>query len=400
MFLHESSRQPSNNSRKLSQLEELLLSVGEIRLLSSDIRAHGDEKVYPLTGYQIKVACHADTDANTVFKLCETIKGMLSASDNLAKTSAALVSRDSTLSLISSTMIHYSESNLSHSQFIQSLLPDSKYAIFKAGELLLNNQFTPLALGSCKTHLEKASEGSVRVLDGELYFYKSDPYELLIESAEPIPTPFKALINLYLSQIGDRERQTLRENAERKSRDMERLANQDPLTHLANRRGLTQYTESLLNERSHDNATHAVLHLDLDYFKNVNDTLGHAIGDELLIKVARILQSQIRHQDIAARIGGDEFLVLCPFVGDLNDISKLATTLIQDIGRPHQVEEQTCQIGASIGIALCEHKQGTDVARWMEDADLALYRSKDNGREQFCWYDDSLREAGKFKKAG
>ncbi len=393
MFLQESSRRSSTKAREQTLFEKLLECVSEVRLISAGASVHEHETAYALANSTLKLVCHKETETTTVLALKEAFQDMLSSSMQLAQTSKELQSRDDTLSLISSAMINYSEADLSVSQLIEPLMPSAKYALLKNGETLFNKGFTELALGSCIKHSEASGQGSVRVLDGELYFCQSEPFHLFIESSEPIPQPIKALVNLYLSQLGDKERQFLQIDAERRSRKLERLANEDPLTGLANRRGLNRYIKNLLEDPNANSAQHAMLHIDLDYFKAINDTLGHATGDALLVKVSDILKSSIRRYDLAARIGGDEFCVLTPFISGEKGISHLAQNIINQVSAINSVEGKPCKIGASIGIALSPYSGPINIAHWTENADLALYSSKQHGREQFCWFNDTLRSS-------
>ncbi len=147
----------------------------------------------------------------------------------------------------------------------------------------------------------------------------------------------------------------------------------DPLTGLANRAALVQRVEAALaGPDSHG----AVLFLDLDRFKPVNDSLGHHAGDDLLRQVARRLGSTIRDEDTAARIGGDEFAVFLP---RSSEAARVAHRVLRSIEAPFQVEGETVFIGTSIGIARFP-QDGQDYLSLMRAADAALYRAKAAGR--------------------
>ena len=164
---------------------------------------------------------------------------------------------------------------------------------------------------------------------------------------------------------------------------MEWLANHDPLTGLANRRLLTQFAESLVKQEPGAWERHANLHLDLDGFKLVNDTYGHEVGDELLKHVADRIKDECIVDDLIARTGGDEFVVLRPRVKRAEEVEALAARLISSIGLPTILSGKRCHIGVSIGISWwCANTDGTgkSVADWMREADEAMYEIKRNGK--------------------
>ncbi|RWR29726.1 GGDEF domain-containing protein [Sinirhodobacter populi] len=168
-------------------------------------------------------------------------------------------------------------------------------------------------------------------------------------------------------------------------RTAEAQALSDPLTGLANRRGLDQAIDAEMAALAQGGSAFAVAHLDLDYFKQVNDTLGHAAGDHVLMIVAQRLTRELRRGDIVARTGGDEFLLLLRGGTDEAALRRLGERLIHRLEQPYTFEGKTCQISASIGIAVslpieetADHGQQTQ--RLMEAADRALYAAKRGGR--------------------
>lgn len=171
----------------------------------------------------------------------------------------------------------------------------------------------------------------------------------------------------------------------------EHQARTDVLTGLSNRRALDAELEHLLVERNHD---FTLLQMDLDLFKGVNDTYGHAAGDAVLMEVGRILDNELRSGDFPARIGGDEFLVvLRPAVG-IEVASRIATRLIELIEQPIQFESHVCQISASIGIvSTTQYKQRPTAEQITADADTALYRAKNGGRGRYAVFQGDIEEA-------
>ena len=153
------------------------------------------------------------------------------------------------------------------------------------------------------------------------------------------------------------------------------LAHHDTLTALPNRVTFREALEALLQRGE----SAALLYLDLDRFKPVNDTLGHPVGDLVLQEVAERIQSQLRKQDLVARLGGDEFAVLVPGGNAAQDGAGLAERLIRAIDRPINVAGTQVSVGISIGIALAP-RHGTDADLLLRNADLALYSAKEAGR--------------------
>ncbi|MGW8171451.1 MAG: bifunctional diguanylate cyclase/phosphodiesterase [Stutzerimonas stutzeri] len=156
------------------------------------------------------------------------------------------------------------------------------------------------------------------------------------------------------------------------------LSQHDALTGLPNRSRLRDYLEqNLASLRS--GSTLTLLYIDLDRFKPVNDTLGHAAGDEVLIGVASRLRERTRDGDLVARLGGDEFVVVLHRMGEDNDIDRLCNRIIDALSAPFIYEDQQISIGASIGVALAptDANQANELLRC---ADIALYQAKDAGR--------------------
>lgn len=163
--------------------------------------------------------------------------------------------------------------------------------------------------------------------------------------------------------------------------ELSRLAQYDPLTGVANRRFLEWRIEAAIAmHRRHPEQNFAVLLLDLDQFKSVNDTLGHAVGDEVLVEVARRLKAAIRGDETVARLGGDEFVIVTQPVPDLVGLKVFAERLVATVSQPIQLGQAgEVHVGASIGIAVAPD-DGDDVGRIIVSADAALYRAKRTGQ--------------------
>ncbi len=150
----------------------------------------------------------------------------------------------------------------------------------------------------------------------------------------------------------------------------------DTLTGLRNRRALDSTLQVLIAQRQ----TFGLMHLDLDYFKQVNDTLGHAAGDQVLRSVAAILREETRSSDTVARVGGDEFIIILNGLTDVSTLRRVAERIIQRLRAPVDFEGQPCQISGSIGLNASTHYAEPAADRMLSDADAALYRSKHAGR--------------------
>jgi diguanylate cyclase (GGDEF)-like protein/PAS domain S-box-containing protein len=170
---------------------------------------------------------------------------------------------------------------------------------------------------------------------------------------------------------------------------MEHLAHHDALTELPNRLMLLSRLEHAISKARRDKSQGAVLFLDLDRFKRVNDTLGHPAGDALLLAVAKRLRERLRESDTLARLGGDEFVILLEDLAERNQAASLARELITRISEPFDLPGgHVARIGASIGIALFP-ADGTEPDLLIKRADVALYESKQAGRGTYRFFVNS-----------
>jgi diguanylate cyclase (GGDEF)-like protein len=167
------------------------------------------------------------------------------------------------------------------------------------------------------------------------------------------------------------------------------LAMHDPLSGLPNRTYFGERLAAVLANTHRDGSNAAVLAIDLDHFKDINDTLGHHIGDGLISVVAQRLVNAVRHEDLVARLGGDEFAVITTDAHDHMAIEAFAARLITVLRAPYSISGHTLLIGASIGIAAVDHRS-SDAADIMRRADVALYRAKNEGRSRACIYDANM----------
>jgi diguanylate cyclase (GGDEF)-like protein len=167
------------------------------------------------------------------------------------------------------------------------------------------------------------------------------------------------------------------------------LAMHDPLCGLPNRIFFSERLEAVIDEVHAGSAPAAVFYIDLDHFKDVNDTLGHPVGDELIRNVTLRLSHALRGDDLVARLGGDEFAVISTMGDDGDKMMAVAQRLIAALCSPYAINRQNIVIGASIGIAVIDRNCGgaADIMRY---ADMALYRAKNEGRNRACIYDAAM----------
>lgn len=173
------------------------------------------------------------------------------------------------------------------------------------------------------------------------------------------------------------------------STQMEQLALYDSLTGLANRRlFIDRLNQSIHAAKRHDMNV-ALLFLDLDQFKRINDTLGHDAGDKLLLIVSQRLVASVRAQDTVSRLGGDEFTILLNDVKDSNSVTTVAKQILKVLKEPIRLGKHEVIVSTSIGITMAP-EDSTDADTLMKNADLALYRAKEHGRDQYYFFTEEL----------
>jgi len=170
---------------------------------------------------------------------------------------------------------------------------------------------------------------------------------------------------------------------------LEHLSHHDPLTDLPNRRLFMSRLEQAMQRNKNRGTRFAVFFLDLDEFKQVNDALGHDVGDQLLVEVSLRLAETIRSSDILARIGGDEFNILMEDIDNIRDVGVTAEKLLADFKVPFTCAGHELSTTVSIGIALYP-ENGTDTVTLIKHADMAMYQSKENGRDDYSFFSAEL----------
>jgi diguanylate cyclase (GGDEF)-like protein/PAS domain S-box-containing protein len=239
---------------------------------------------------------------------------------------------------------------------------------------LVNETSLPMLRKQMEANIEAATEIELKRPDGTL-------------------VPAEILTRTFGGQDGTAATKVLavRDISERKEAEerIRHMAHHDALTGLPNRRMFVDRLHQVLARSKRDGTTVAVLCLDLDRFKHVNDLGGHAAGDELLRQVARRLNDSIRTEDTAARLGGDEFAVIQVGVAHPDGPGIMAERLVKAISKPFDLGAQQTMIGTSVGIALYpgDGEEGEDLVR---AADTALYRAKEAGRGTFRFFEAEM----------
>jgi len=223
----------------------------------------------------------------------------------------------------------------------------------------------------------------------------------VLVAAVPIIAMLLTTLHYYFRQqeSDDRVLEARMQAAEREAvrttqhlRELEHIAYHDSLTSLANRNRFNEcLLQALENQRADPSRHFAVMYLDFDRFKLINDSLGHGAGDELLLKVARRIQQHVRPTDVLARLGGDEFAILTEHINNREQTVALAERLQEVLREPLQIAGKEITTSASIGITFSDFGYRTP-EEVLRDADLAMYKAKAKGKAQFALFDSSLHK--------
>jgi len=198
-----------------------------------------------------------------------------------------------------------------------------------------------------------------------------------------------AAVLLYLGRQLQKSRQRVMDEQRAHATEVEYLAYHDGLTDLPNRSFFSHLLSHGIAEAKRYERRFALLFLDLDRFKIINDTLGHDVGDELLIEVAKRLNASLRETDTVARLGGDEFVVLLPEMNDEKQLSAVAKKILKAVAKPFHLSGQELRVTVSIGISAFP-LDGEDEQTLLKNADIAMYHAKEGGKNNFCFYSEEL----------
>lgn len=260
-----------------------------------------------------------------------------------------------------------------------TVIPCLKQSSYPEHQILANSG---LQVGwSIPIHIGEEIDGVLNVASAERL---GEPEELLT-----FLNPLAQFLGVTLTRI--KVQKAADTALEQKKTEMEYQAHHDALTGLPNRVKFSLLIEQTLEFSQQENNQFAIAFIDLDHFKNVNDSLGHEIGDTLLIRVAERLQQNIRKVDLVARLGGDEFVVVWNDISDLEIISELAKRISLALQQPFFIDGHRISVGCSLGISIYpkDSKESTEL---IKQADLAMYQAKRTGRNNFQFYCPELTE--------
>lgn len=219
--------------------------------------------------------------------------------------------------------------------------------------------------------------------EGELWSVRSDGATFPIRASLSAIRDAQGAITSYMALLSDI---TDRKRMEEETRH---LAHHDPLTGLPNRVLFMDRLAQALAANRRQHAEFALMFLDLDHFKAINDTHGHEAGDAVLQEVAARLTRCVRGVDTVSRLGGDEFVVLLTDIGGVDQAAHVASTVMQSVARPVQTGGRGVNLSVSIGIAICP-SDGQDTKTLLRHADVAMYHAKQNGRNEFCFFSPAM----------
>jgi len=197
-------------------------------------------------------------------------------------------------------------------------------------------------------------------------------------------TDADGVVNGHIMMFNDITARTINEQR------LIKLAKYDVLTGLSNRSKFHDFTEGKIAYCEYNKKKLALLFIDIDHFKNINDSMGHDAGDELLVDAAERLRNCVRETDLVARIGGDEFAVTLLEMGSPNQVTKIVRKILQVLSRPFQIQEREVRVTASVGISLYP-ESGLDLKTLTQTADTAMYQAKVDGRNTYRFYSTEIQ---------
>jgi len=178
---------------------------------------------------------------------------------------------------------------------------------------------------------------------------------------------------------------------EKEKKELYEIARKDSLCGLANRNALMEFVQRLIVHSKRTNKEFAMLFLDLDHFKSVNDSLGHNVGDELLKKVSTVIDDILRSNDFVARVGGDEFIIILQEYNSLLELTNIVDRIQKIIAQTWVIQTNPINISSSVGIAFYP-KDGDDIVTLMKNSDIAMYEAKKNGRSRYHFFTEELNK--------
>lgn len=271
---------------------------------------------------------------------------------------------------------------ISVSQWIECLIPEDRQRFRDAFTAL--SAFNGKDSVICRVNLGDGACRYVRLV-GQVHHDKDGTFNIVGMAFDMTQDALMTAELKAAKEEADARNAELQEAKER----IEHNALHDPLTGIANRRQLDLALDGLSRRSHQSRIKFAVLHLDLDRFKQINDTLGHAAGDAMLVHASEILRRNVHPDDLVARIGGDEFVILVEERTGQEELSVLSQRIIDEMRHPVDFEGFPCRCGVSIGISTA-HGQRIDARKMLINADVALYRAKNEGRNTFEFFTQDL----------
>jgi len=192
-------------------------------------------------------------------------------------------------------------------------------------------------------------------------------------------------IHLLKTMAGFLQQQKIKQQEKKKEQNFKQMALHDPLTGLVNRALLYEHLKKIVVHSSRNNQQFSVVFIDLDNFKKINDLHGHHVGDELLVKISKCLKGSVREDDIVARVGGDEFVLVLSSESESVAIQNTVKRLMTSITEMVLIEGYGDTVSISVGIAVYP-EGGEDVSMLLRNADGAMYQAKSNGKNCFQFY--------------
>ena len=250
----------------------------------------------------------------------------------------------------------------------------------------------PNDLNNFQIHVQQLIDKKIYSYDIEQQCFRKNGEGLWVMSTLSLIRDYKEKPLYYIIQIQDI---TLQKKAEER---LHHMAYHDPLTGLANRNKLEQFINNTLAQARRHQQEFALLFLDLDRFKNINDKIGHEAGDLILQIIAERLRSAVRSTDTVARLGGDEFVLVITDVKKTESVALIAQNILKNILQVIVVKGQEIYLTTSIGISLYPF-DGYNMQTLMKNADLALYRSKEHGRNNYQFYTPEMTSKAQEKMA-
>lgn len=270
-----------------------------------------------------------------------------------------------------------------------------EFLSYQPADLLKTNFFDlikPNDINNIEESIQQLLKRETQFHQSEQLFYKKEGQTIWALLSLYILYDIQHQAKYFVVQI---QNISLQKNAEAR---LKHMAYHDPLTSLANRNRLEQFIGHLLASARRHEQMFALLFLDLDRFKNVNDTIGHESGDLLLQIIAERLRNAVRNTDMVARLGGDEFVILLVDVKRMENIAAVAQKILNETLQVITIKGQEIYITTSIGISIYPYN-GLSMQTLMKNADLALYRAKEHGRNNYEFYNTEMTNQAQEKLA-